>query len=361
MPPHRPDVGFLVQDVLGFRTYLDNLRIATAEHPEVAPVWLPVGAEGPAFWGRLPPSLVMAVQGRRVLKRNDAHLDALLVCAQNVGMLSIDLLRRVPSVISTDATGMNFNEVVAGYGREAPGSLGERIKTRWHRAVYRAARRVIAWSDWTAHSIVTDYDVPAERVRVVRPGIDLDRWEMHDRSARSGTVRALFVGGAFDRKGGPELVTALRSEALRDVELDVVSNDPAVSASDRVRVHRGLEPNSIELRRLFAEADLFVLPSLGDASPWVLLEAMASGLPVVSTELGAIPEAVRHGETGLLVAPGDVHGLVSTLVRLMEDPDMRLTFGRAGRARVEEHFDGARTYPTTVQIMREVAEEGRAS
>src|SRR5207302_3647087 len=91
-------------------------------------------------------------------------------------------------------------------------------------------------------------------------------------------------------------------------------------------------------------ADIFALASVTDAEgasdvfPTVILEAMASARPVVSTRLAGIPELVVDGETGLLVSPGDIAALTEALQRLVCDRELRVRYGCAGRARIEQHF-----------------------
>jgi glycosyltransferase involved in cell wall biosynthesis len=91
---------------------------------------------------------------------------------------------------------------------------------------------------------------------------------------------------------------------------------------------------------LLSSAHVLALPSYyeNEAHPLVILEAMAAGLPVVSTRHGAIPEAVSDGRTGILVAPRDVTGLTGALRQLARDPALRARLGGAGRTRYEEHF-----------------------
>jgi len=93
-----------------------------------------------------------------------------------------------------------------------------------------------------------------------------------------------------------------------------------------------------DVPRLLAALDVFVLPSLWEGMPNVLLEAMAAGLPIVSTAVGGTPEVIVEGVTGLLVPPGEPTALATALRSLIENPALRLQFGQAGRARAEQEF-----------------------
>jgi glycosyltransferase involved in cell wall biosynthesis len=93
-----------------------------------------------------------------------------------------------------------------------------------------------------------------------------------------------------------------------------------------------------DISRLLGAVDIFVLPSLNEALPIVILEAMAVGLPVVATRVGGVPEIVQDGATGLLVAPGDEAGLLAALNRLAEDTALRAKLADAGRKQVRAQF-----------------------
>ncbi|MDI3281475.1 MAG: glycosyltransferase, partial [Bacillota bacterium] len=99
--------------------------------------------------------------------------------------------------------------------------------------------------------------------------------------------------------------------------------------SSSVRFY-GRRPWREVLWRWMREADLFILPSLSEGMPLVLLEAMAQGLPVAATAVGGIPELITHERTGLLVPPGDATALASALRRLLADEGLRHSLSRAG-------------------------------
>src|SRR5207245_1386581 len=115
-------------------------------------------------------------------------------------------------------------------------------------------------------------------------------------------------------------------------ELHLVTTHPVDPARTNTVVHRGLGPNSPELLRLFEAADVFVLPSFAECLAVVLMEATAAGLPVITTGVGALGEAVYPERSGLLVQPGDTTGLRRALELLVGDASLRQRMGREGYA-----------------------------
>jgi glycosyltransferase involved in cell wall biosynthesis len=134
---------------------------------------------------------------------------------------------------------------------------------------------------------------------------------------------------------------------------------------EAVRRH-GLQPfvhftgalNQAEVKRELARADVFVLPSLAEGIPVVLMEAMASGLPCVTCPVNGIPELVEHGQSGLLATPGCSESLAVQLARLIDDPSLRYRLAVAGRAKVQQAFDGGRNVARLAAILRALPQVG---
>lgn len=135
--------------------------------------------------------------------------------------------------------------------------------------------------------------------------------------------------------------------------------------SDRVHL-LGSQSQGAVLEKL-RSADIFVLASVTDAQgasdvfPTVIIEAMAAARPVVSTRLAGIPESVIDGETGMLVPPEDTMALAEALRRLIEDPKLRLQYGCAGRARIEQHFRIEHTVAPLIELLQKIAGVSRSN
>lgn len=195
---------------------------------------------------------------------------------------------------------------------------------------------------------------PAERTIVHSIGTDIETFKPPAPGQRQKIV--LFVGRLVEKKDCGSLIDAM-AEVGRQcpaAELVVIGGGPllphyeAQAAALGVRCRfLGTQPSSV-VRDWMALAAVFCVPSVvaasGDAEGFgiVFIEAQAMGLPVVSTRSGGIPEAVRHGETGLLVKERDPRGLAQAILRLLEGGELWQRFSLAGRKNVEIHFNLAR-------------------
>src|SRR5262249_29732592 len=160
------------------------------------------------------------------------------------------------------------------------------------------AALVQAWTGWARAGI--EREQPAAHVIALHPGLDLEHYRPEPATAREPRERrrALFVGGRFAEKGGEDLLAAAAPRLARgELELDLVTRAD-VQPRPGVRVHH-LQSGDAHLLELYRQADVLCLPTHGDSVPWVVLEAMACGLPVLSTRVGAIPELLDGGRCGV--------------------------------------------------------------
>src|SRR5262245_2720175 len=208
------------------------------------------------------------------------------------------------------------------------------------RAALGAAARVVVTSEATARIVIADYEVPSQRISVVRPGNDP---VPPAPGSNDGVVRLLSVGSVVPVKGYDLLAAAVATLGDMPWRLTIAGDrtrnlaaaarlDADISAhglGDRVAVLGAVPPERII--ELYLEADLFVLASRFEGYGMALTEAIAHGLPVVSTIAGAIPHTVPAG-TGLLVPPDDVAALAQALRHLISDRAERQRLARNARA-----------------------------
>ncbi|MGH2350823.1 MAG: glycosyltransferase family 4 protein [Chloroflexota bacterium] len=356
-------VLFVSEWALGHKTFMLNLQAHLRAYADLQVRWLYVDydefqrAATRRPWLRHRWSLWGSLQAvRKVLHAiPSGGADVLVFHTQTIAQLAWPLMCLVPTVVSLDATQIGLHSLAAAYDYTPPGDSPYDRTVRWmNRRVYHAASAMLPWSTWAADSLVADYGVDPAAIVVNPPGVDLSYWRPRAERQVDGPVKVLFVGGDFERKGGPLLLDVLQTiDALWELHL---VTGAAVPSSERVWVHRGLTSNSPELAALYATCDVFALPTFGDCSPIATIEAAASGLPVLCTCIGGTADLVADGETGYLIPVGDAAALRDRLTTLLADSALRRRMGAAGRARAEAYFDARARAATVHRLIRAVHE-----
>jgi glycosyltransferase involved in cell wall biosynthesis len=192
--------------------------------------------------------------------------------------------------------------------------------------------------------------VPGLSVATVHNAVDVHTYRRADPAVQP--PRAVYVGTLSRRKGMHDLVSALELLAERGtpLDLDVVGGGHEVGEAEADELRRRLTDSGLPVRLLGSlspsevadalhAAQLFVLPSHWEGQPIAILEAMASGLPIVVTAVGANSDVVRDGIDGRVVPSHDPEALAAALEQVAGDPDLRARMGASARARAEECYD----------------------
>jgi len=215
----------------------------------------------------------------------------------------------------------------------------------------------VTFSEATRKSVIEDYKIDAEKVKVVYPGVDINTIPLADNAKRVGQkpYKILFIGGHFERKGGQDLLEVFMENFSGEAELHLVTQAPINCNHPYVYIYKDVKAYTPKWLKLYHQADLFVLPTYSEPFGWVFIEAMAAGLPIVTTRVNAIPEIVSHGETGFLIQPGDRADLAKRIQQLMENPNLGREMGAKGRKVVEQKFNAHTNFATLESIFREIA------
>ena len=290
------------------------------------------------------------------------------------------LLRRErPDILHTHAWGTLYEGLIAGrlagvpaivHGEHGTLQLSPRQVTaqRWG---WNRADHVLSVSSRLAERMADAVGVPLDSVHVIRNGVNLARFT-GKRSAGShralgaSSARTVVIGAAgrlVDVKDHATLVEAIARlrQRGRDV-LGVIAGDGPLRADLEARIVRaGLDGvvrllgHRGDIERVLEGLDIFVQSSKSEGMSNTILEAMASGLPVVATHVGGADEMVVAGETGILVPPSNAERLADALNRLVGDADLRVKLGEAGRRRAYGEFSLDRMIHNYEAFYRDVA------
>jgi glycosyltransferase involved in cell wall biosynthesis len=300
---------------------------------------------------------------------------------QVIGHLRKVVERVAPDVIQTHmfkshllvrACGLNKHRAwVAFFHGYTSSTLRRDLLAQLDRWSMRAPSQVVAVSDSFARQLVSARGIPRARIMVLHNAIDpgwlTPRTASRDTSSpevapviAQGEKLVLAVGRLSKEKGFPDLIVAIghlkQANPGLAVRLAIVGEGlerPVIEEAVRragLEQHVSLVGHIKDVRPYYRAADLMVISSLREGSPNALLEAMAAGVPVVSTAVGGIPEIVSHGETALLVPPRDPVALANAIQQLFSDP--ALAEMMAGRARelIDTHYSPFSRAQTLVSL-----------
>lgn len=246
------------------------------------------------------------------------------------------------------------------HGRDVEDLDGTSRRHQWMRRAYRPfVHQYVALSRDLAGYLEHQVGVPPRRIAQIYNGVDIERFcpATSGRLPLAGSPfndSNLFVVGAVGRMQTVKAQTLLARAFVRALELRpelratlrlvMVGNGPLRDEARRLLAERGMDDlawlpgERTDVPDVMRGLDCFALPSLAEGISNTILEAMATGLPVVATAVGGNAELVAAGETGNLVPAGDVEAMAAALVRMATDPPQAAALGRAGRTRVERQF-----------------------
>ncbi len=238
-----------------------------------------------------------------------------------------------------------------------PRSRRVRRALEFERRLHQSRDLVMSMSGWLRRSFIDDFGLDPGKVVAVGAGANITTTaDLPERDF--SRPRILFVGKQFDRKGGPDVLRAFAQlrQHRPNAELWIAGperlsvNAPGVTAFGRLAREA---PNGVDLRKLYSEATMFVMPSVYEPFGIAFLEAMTHRLACVGSTIGAIPEMVLDGVTGYVVAPGDHAALAERLIDLADNPDKTGRFGDAGLQHLREHYTWERVAARVITAISE--------
>jgi alpha-maltose-1-phosphate synthase len=222
-------------------------------------------------------------------------------------------------------------------------------------AEHRKANRIVVASSFTKETLIEN-GVPAEKIVLNLYGVDLHRFSLKHQPREDRLFRFVFAGLVCARKGIPLLLQAWAALQPKDAELWIVgpitpTAAARVSSHEKIRL-TGKVPNA-DLAAIMSESDVFVFPSYFEGFALVLLEAKASGLPVITTTATAGPDITTPGEDGWIIEPGNLDALVEAMRFCLNNRDRVATMGVSAR-QTAERFSWDAYGDRWVRILRDV-------
>lgn len=228
------------------------------------------------------------------------------------------------------------------YPGKAYTPMASRAWRELEKSIYDHARMNFTMGSHICRSLIEQYGCRQAHVECVYAGTNVPRPDARNPGLdvgleRFARKRILFVGIEWERKGGPVLLEAFRQvrRSHPTAELIVVGCSPQVSAPGCQVV--GRVPLA-DVAGFYRSASVFCLPTRVEPFGFVFLEAFSHGLPVVATNIGAIPDFVEEGQSGYLVSSNDAAQLASRLNELLDDPARCAAFGARGQALVSDRY-----------------------
>jgi glycosyltransferase involved in cell wall biosynthesis len=220
---------------------------------------------------------------------------------------------------------------------------GGRTLLRW---MFRSADHTVVLGEVWRRWVIDTFAVRPSRIGIIYNGVPAT--VPHSRATSAdGQFHLLFVGNLLERKGVKDLLQAFAMPCLklRKLTLTMAGGGPVdtyramasdLGVADRVRFTGWVSQQ--DARRLMVNSDALILPAYDEGLPLVILEALASGTPVICTPVGSIPEVLTDRSSALFVSPGDTAGIADAIITLLDQPGMAGELSRAGIALYDRLF-----------------------
>lgn len=234
--------------------------------------------------------------------------------------------------------------------------------------------KVVAVSD-TVEQEILNHNIPSAKVLVIPNGIDLDRFNslrkpdtLKGEFGIDGNYRVIGTVGRLSEEKGHRILLHAAKRVLQEysnvvflivgdgpLRRDLEAKSAQLIEAEGTKADRPGGPIVFagvrnDMPEIYSLMDIFVLPSLTEGLPMVLLEAMAAKKPAVATRVGAVPRVFERGQCGLLIQPGDAESLAGAILDLLDNPQKAQSLAQKGYERVRDHFSAQRMADQYVEV-----------
>jgi glycosyltransferase involved in cell wall biosynthesis len=338
--------------ILGGKTFSSQVLEFIKELPEIEPIFLFFDDEDysnpniPRIYRLLKFVAPRAIRQKYDDRLIDPTFDAVFIQSFELILFFGDIIRNKPTILAHDSTDILGHWMVLN---ESPGLINKlkfKFKNMLTMPLYKRVVEHIDFflprTSWCAASLINDYCIPANHIIVTPSGLDLKQWKPKERK-HNEKPKLLFVGNDFERKGGYFLLKFYADFLSELSKLVIVSNDQRlaqINLPSGVDLVKGISHEKLErLIEIYRDADIFVFPTRNDRLGLVLLEAAATGLPLVATDIGGISDVVKNGVNGYLM-PYQSTGKdwADRIIDLIINGNKLLKFGKESRQLAEKQF-----------------------
>jgi glycosyltransferase involved in cell wall biosynthesis len=259
--------------------------------------------------------------------------------------------------------------VVTFHGKDAT-AFPKRLSPKRRQWMFEVPDKILVVSDFMKKQLA-ELGADADKIEINRVGIDMNKFEFHPPTPNGNQVHFLHVSGFTEKKGVPILIPAFAQAVAVDprLHLTLVGSGPDYPLAEKLVGELGIQdkvtflgfvPNQ-ELAKVYQRSHLFVHPSRTARSgsmegiPTVIMEAMATGLPVLATEHAGIPELVEHGRSGYLVPENDIPALAHYMLEFARQEDRWAELGWYARQRVEQNHNVATQISKLEDVYQSIA------
>ena len=299
-----------------------------------APAWLRWSSTLETWW----------VIRKKVLVQVKSDYDFLFFQGYELTLAFQKIVKTKPAILFMDTTPTLAQRLI----RQQDPSLKTKLRSiaavvlnqALFKKIFRHIDIFLPTSSWCADSLISDYSINTEKIHVVFPAVDLNVWKPLSEKKQNEKPILLFVGNDFKRKGGEFLLELFEKHLKDNFTLRIVSNDPSLkemSLPQGIELICGLTQK--DLPCIYQSSDLFLFPSRRDQLGVVLIEAAASGLPIISTDVGGAKEIVRDNLNGYLMPyESKVEDWAQKIRSFSNDPALLEKLGVNARLFARQHF-----------------------